>query len=376
MLDLTPFFPPDPVERMEVVTVVVDGARYSAFLSVQVRAGFDEAARAFELNIADEPGAAATHSIFHAGAEVQVFANSDLLLAGYVDQKQPHLTATSATMRVTGRSKSADLIDSDVDHPTGYFEKMDMGQIAQAIGDGYGAKFIAKQVLPKIDQHSITPGESIYRAVEKLARQHGMTLYGTPEGNIEITSPQGERHAGGLIQGKNMLVANGDHNWSNRHSKYNFRGQRAVGHGAKRLHLVASAKDGKVGRKRTKVVVHDDDATIGDLKKRTKNRRDRSAGNALKASISTVGFRDEGGAIWTPGKLLWVESPYLDIQQDMLIEAVDLSQSNQGSISLLQLVDPRAYGGKGAGGGKGNKSGSEYEMDDAEPSDETPADAE
>lgn len=376
MLDLTPYLPVDPVETTEVVTVLVDGAPYTAFVSVQVRAGYDEAARAFELDIAAEAGASATHAIFHGGAEVSVFASGNLLLSGHVDQKQPHLSARRASIRVTGRSKSADLIDSDVDHPTGYFENKDPAEIGAALADGYGARIITDRPLRKLEQYSVTPGESIYRAVEKMARRQGKTLAGTPEGHINITSPNGERHAGGLIEGQNILVANGDHNWSNRHSKYSFRGQRAAGHGAKRLHLVASAKDGSVKRKRHKAVVHDDDGTIDDLKTRAKARRDRAAGNALKASISTVGFRDEAGAIWVPGRLIWVESPFLDITQDMLIEAVDFSQSDQGTISLLQLVDPRAYGGNGAGGGKGNKSGPEYDIDDAAPTDDTPADVE
>jgi phosphodiesterase/alkaline phosphatase D-like protein len=35
-------------------------------------------------------------------------------------------------------------------------------------------------------------------------------------------------------------------------------------------------------------------------------------------------------------------------------------QSSDGSIATLSLVDPRAYDGQGAGGGKGNKSGSTW----------------
>jgi prophage tail gpP-like protein len=75
------------------------------------------------------------------------------------------------------------------------------------------------------------------------------------------------------------------------------------------------------------------------------------------------GFRDDTGQLWTPGKLVWTESPFLDIAQDMLIEQVEYAQSEAGSIATLSLTDPRAYGGHGAGGGKGkgNKSGSIWE---------------
>jgi hypothetical protein len=41
--------------------------------------------------------------------------------------------------------------------------------------------------------------------------------------------------------------------------------------------------------------------------------------------------------------------------QPMLIERVQLTQNQNGSTSTLQLVDPRAYQGKG-GGGEGAES--------------------
>lgn len=354
------------------MSVEVDGIRYTAFIRAQVRAGFKEAARAFELSIAAEPTGAATAAIFHAGAAVSVYAGGDLLMKGYVDQYRPHRTAHEATIGVTGRSKSSDLIDSDVDHETGYFEKKDPVEIGKELAREYGATFETDQTLRKLDQYTVTPGATIFREVEKMVRRQGFTLTGTPEGNIKVTKPDGSRHVGGLIEGQNILVGNADHNWSNRHSKVSVKGQRAVGRGARHLQLVAGAKDGAVSRHRVKSIVHDDDGTIQDLKDRATGWRDRAAGEALKASISTVGFRDEGGMLWTPGWLVWTEDSFLNIAQDMLIEAVDYSQSEQGSIALLSLVDPRAFGGKGAGGGKGNKSGEEYKIDDAPAEDETP----
>lgn len=375
MLDLSAFLPIDPVGQTEVISVIVDGMGYTAFKRAQVRAGFKEAARAFELTIAAELGGAATAAIFHAGAEVQVMTNRDLLMAGYVDQYRPHLGAREASIVVTGRSKSADLIDSDVDHKTGYFENKDVCEIGKELAKEYGATFETDQLgLPKIDQHLLTPGESIFRAIEKMTRRQGLTLKGTAAGNIKITKPDGKRHEGGLIEGQNILVGNADHNWSNRHSKYSVKGQRAIGHGSKHLRMVAGAKDGAVKRHRHKSIVHDDDGTIADLKKRATNRRNRAAGNALKASISTVGYRDAAGIIWEPGFLIWTESQFLNIAQDMLIEAVDYSQSGQGSIALLSLVDPQAYGGSGAGGGKASKSGSEWSEGNDEAEDETPSD--
>lgn len=344
---------------IEVVTVNVGGMTYTAFEQVQVRAAFDEGARSFRLEVAAELGASATNAVFKVGAKVTIMANGDLMLTGFVDQKQPRLSALEAKIAVAGRGNSGDLADSSAVHDTGHFKKKTPLEIGNEVSKGIGAKFTTDQQLEKIDQYQITPGESCYRLVEKLARKQGMTLCGQADGNIKITKAGSQRHAGGLIEGHNILSAVGDHNGSNRHSEYTVRGQRPFGHGVDNLEIEAIVKDGGVDRHRPIIIIQDEDTTKDLTKKRAKNRKNRAAGHALKATIDTQGFRDDGGKLWEPGYLVWVESPFLDIAQDMLIESVSFMQSANGSIATLSLTDPRAYDGQG---GKGNKSGSEWNI--------------
>lgn len=350
---------------IEVFSIqVAGGGRWTAFEEIAVKAAYDEAARSFTFLVAAELGASATNAIFHVGARVSIFANSDLLLKGFVDRKQPRIDAKSAIISVSGRSSSGDLVDGAAEHKTGSFKNKDPKEIADEISSEYSETgFETDQSLLKVDQYQLTPGESVFRCVEKLCRQQGMTLYGTPEGKIKITKAGSERHAGGLIEGQNLLTGTADHNGSNRHSKYTVRGQRPFDHGIENLEIESVIKDSGVDRHRPVIIVQDEDTTKKRAKDRAKNRRDRAAGDALKATIDTQGFRDEGGVLWTPGKLVWTESPFLDIAQDMLIESVTYRQDSKGSIATLQLTDPRSYGGNG---GKGNKSGAEWSQDDSE----------
>lgn len=348
----------------ELITIAVGGSIWSAFESITVNAAFNEAARDFSFIVAAEAGASATNAVFSKGTEVQIFSNADLLLTGAVNRKQPLIEATKAQITVSGRSLSQDLIDGSAEHQTGNFKKKDPLQIGQEIASKYRARFQSDQKLEKVDQYKLTQGESCFRCIEKLARQQGMTLTGTPEGNINITKADGsKRHAGGLIEGVNILKGGADHNDANQHSEITVRGQRPFGHGAEAIELEAIARESGVKRHRPLIVVQDNDTTKDLTKKRAKNLRDRKAGDGLKASITTQGFRDEGGMIWTPGHLVWVESPFLDIAQDMLIESVTYQQDDGGSIATLSLTDPRSYGGQG---GKGNKSGGEWSQDSSE----------
>lgn len=346
---------------IEVVTISVGGATYSAFEEFHVHAAFNKAARSFSMEVAAELGASATNRVFAVGNEVTIAANGDLLLSGFVEQKEPAFAARRAIISVSGRSKSCDLIDGAAEHETGQFENKDPLEIANEVSSNYGAKWETDQQLDKVDQYQLTPGETCFRCVEKLTRQQGFTVMGTAEGNAKITKgAQGRNSA--LIEGQNILVGTAHHNGANRYSKIYVRGQRPFGHGDDNLEIEETEDDAAVQRHRAVVIVQDEDTTKDRAKKRAKNRKDRAAGNSLKATIHVQGFHDDGGALWAPGNLTWTESPFLDIAQDMLIESVDYFQSEGGSIATLELVDPRAYDGQGAGGGKGNQSGSEWDM--------------
>jgi prophage tail gpP-like protein len=343
----------------EVITISVGGGSYTNHIECQVSAAFNEAAREFAFTVAAELGGGAHNSIFAVGTEITISLSGDLVLTGHVETREPTFSARRAEISVSGRSKSGDLVDGSAEHETGQFENKDPLEIGQEVSSEYGAKWESDQQLEKVEQYQLTVGESCFRCVEKLARQQGMTITGTPEGNAKITKAGSDRN-GPLLEGQNILSGTAHHNGKNRYAKIVVRGQRPFGHGDDNLEIEAQLEDGSVKRHRTIIIAQDEDTTKERAEKRAKNRKNRGAGDALKATISTQGFRDDGGSIWKPGALTYVESPFLGISQDMLIEKVVYRQSDAGSIATLSLVDPQAYDGQGAGGGKGNKSGSDW----------------
>jgi prophage tail gpP-like protein len=347
----------------EIVTVSVGGVNYTAFKHMTVNAAFNEAARDFYLEIACELGASATNRIFRTGAKVTISSNGSLLLTGFVDRKQPEIDDKMALIKVSGRSNSADLVDSTAKHQTGRFKNKTPLEIGNEVSTGIGAKFTTDTQLEKIEQYQLQPGESCFRCVEKMARLQGKTITGTADGNAKITKASGQRHAGMLLEGGNILKGQSDHNDSNRHSEITVKGQRPYGHGTDNLEINAKARDSSISRHRPFEIILDSDTTKEVAKKRAKTRRDRAAGHALKATIVVQGFRDDGGAVWEPGHLIYTESATLDISQDMLIEKASFKQDDKGSVTTLNLTDPRAYDGKA---GKGNKSGSEWNVDTSE----------
>src|SRR6266571_1840639 len=336
----------------ETVTILAGGARWSAFHRVHVDAAFDEAVRRFRVDVAAEPGSLTTAWALRAGTPIDIMFNGDLALRGFVDRYQPRLHEHSrADISISGRSRSQDLVDYAALHETGRFESKTLLEIGQEL-DKCGVGIFTDQQLEPVKEYQITPGETVFRVLEKLARSQGLTLAGQADGRLKITKAGRTRHAGGLFEGQNIKAADADHNWSGRHSRIIVRGQKPDGHGAEALEIEETAEDGAV-RDRPVLIIVDDDVDRRLAKKRAENHRDREAGNSLRANITVQGFRDDAGTLWTPGNLVWVESPFLSIARDMLIERASFSQSrNDGSETELSVVDPRAYGGDAGKGGQ------------------------
>lgn len=351
----------------DIVEVEVDGGRFSAWEEASVTGSQKEAARSFRLKAAAEQGGRALKEQFKVGAKVKIYLGGDLVCSGFVDSYNPSLTATTATVTISGRSKGGDAVDSSVKHKTGRFKKKKPDAIAKEMVKETGIDVDITSDADDLEEidYQVTPGETVFRAVEKMARQQGKTLSGQADGSIKITdAKKAKRQSGSLVEGRNIKSGEANHNGANRHSEYIVKGQAPIGHGTDALEIEAVAKDSEVKRKRPVIVVQDQDTDKKRTKKRAKHRRDKAAGDGLKATITVQGWRDESGALWEPGKLVWTESPFLALEQEMLIESVIYSQDgSSGSETKLSLVDPRAHGGKK---GKGGKSGSDWNQDDSE----------
>jgi prophage tail gpP-like protein len=336
----------------ETVSVSAGGSAYVSWKRVEVRAAMNEAARSFSLECVHEGGPGVTRWTFGAGKKVAIALSGSPVLEGYVDRYNPRLGARERSALIEGRSKSADFVDSSAEHPTGEWRNRTVIDIADEL-DKFGIGVRSDEKLERIPVARLVPGETAFAAVERLCRSQGLTLCGQADGGILITRGGRQRHAGALIEGRNILQADADHNWSNRYSRYVVRGQRPDGHGPSALEIERAANDPSVDRHRPLIIVMEEDIDDSRADRRAKNRRDRQSGASLRCNVTVQGFRDEGGTVWEPGRLVYVESPSLAVHQDMLLESVTWTQSERdGSLSALTLVDPKAYGAKASKGGK------------------------
>ena len=338
--------------QTETVTVAVGDGRYSSWKSVTVRGSVKEAARSFKLIVAAEFGAAATNVLFQDQTPLTILAGGDLIFTGYVDDRLPEIGPNGPSqITISGRSKGADAIDCSVDHTKPDYVQKTLLDFAQD-QDAFGIGFSSDVAFDPIDRYRPLPCESLFRSLEILARDHGVTMAGQPDGGIKFTRAgvAPPRQPGALVQGVNIMLGSASHNSANRHSEVHVHGQAYKGVGKPNTQINAVASDSTVKRHRPIHVRHRGHATKARVAQHATHRRNREAGNGLTAIITTPGWRDETGALWTPGNKVWTESDFLDLSQDMLIETIDyLQDAKEGTRCVLNLVDPRAHGGSGGG---------------------------
>lgn len=338
--------------NVEVVTVTAGGAPYGEWEKVTVSAALNEAVRTFTIETTEHP----FQMHFPPGTPVQIFANGDLLVDGYVNNYEGSGDHKSRRIAIKGRGKGQDFVDSSAEHDTGYFENQTPEDAAKALNK-WGIGIRSKVKLDKVPYMQIKQGESPFSFVERYLRPEGVSMMGEANGDISLTNASVARaHFGILMEGftiKSYQVSITD---GSRHSKYIVKGQRRTGTGAASLRVKKESSDSGVKRHRPKIMANETDTDDGRAKKRATHERDRGAGKSVQAAVQTQGFRDFAGQLFEPNRLIYVHSPRLmHLVQTMLIEKVEWSQDKAGSLSQLTLVDPRAY--KGKGGGKGSAPG-------------------
>lgn len=335
----------------EFVTVVAGGGVYSGFESVEVTASIKEACRSFSIETTERPGA----FNFPPGTPIQILANGDLLVDGYVNQYKPSGDATSHKITISGRSKGQDVVDCGADHEPGEWDDADPEQVGKDLAKPYGAEIRAMVPLKKVPRWAISQGETAFRSLERMIRPQGVTMMGAADGSIEITNAEAAKsHFGILMEGQNIKEYSGTLSDENRFKKYKVKGQRRLGVEDQDLEVEETAEDSGGKRNRTRIIVNETDTDPARARERANHEKERAAGRSISCDITTQGFRDFAGKVFEPNYLIYVHSPLLlHISQTMLIESVTLSQHfKQGSLAKLKLVDPRTYKGQKTGEGE------------------------
>jgi prophage tail gpP-like protein len=278
-------------------------------------------------------------------------ASGDVMLTGYARDVAPSYDASGKTrvLALTMVSRTIDATECSVVHPTGEVLNKNLADVARefdTMGIGIEDDGTVTEVEPR---HKLEAGESLFSTIETRARSRGILIHDTPQGKLKLASKPEGMHSGSLRRGigGNIKAASAKFTEEGRFSDISVRGQVTEGTESPQLRGQSTVKDQGVKRYRPLIIRHEGEVSVDRMKKRAEWHARRAAGEACTATVTTIGWRDEGGLLWTPNYLVYVQDDWIAIEGMMIIKSVEFAQDGQnGTVATLNLADPRALGGE------------------------------
>lgn len=344
----------------ERLTLKVGGQIYGGWKSVAIRTGIEQIAGSFELAITERWPNQPTDWVIPPGEFCEVEIGDEAVISGYVDSVAVSYDDRSHEIQVSGRDRTGDLVDCSA--PSLAFSGLTFDEIARRLCEPYGItvrdETAARRQPVKLPKQAAQNGETVFKTLEKLARNEGVLLVSDGAGALVITrAGLGGRVDTVLELGKNILRASLEHSHANLYSEITVKGQAAAA-GADRFEVIhagpkgtvkrpagaAQSGNSQIARYRPLILVAETQADAGRCQQRAEWEAGNREAKAKRLSITVQGWRDApGGALWRANRTLRVRCPWLRLDEDWLISGVSYRLDEGGTTAELSLVSEKAF---------------------------------
>ena len=338
---------------MSIVKLKVNGFLYSGWETINISTGIRQASAAFELTVnekwqgRDDLNRIGATWKLQAGDACQVLIDDEQVISGFIDVHESTITHDSHSVSVSGRSRTADLVDCSAVHNPGNFVKQNILSIANSLSAPFDVETVLGdnvRAVSSIEKFELNNGESVFEAVERCARKQQLLVTDNKDGELVLDQASDSAYSFPL-SGWESATFTAD--YSRRHSLYTAKAQQ---HGANFKDPLEAARvpgtvtDPAITRYRPLIVRPEGTTSPADALKRIRWQANRAIGESLRLVVTMTGFRDNNDDLWQKNRLINVYDETLGIDHQLLIESVRFSQSTDtGTTTELELVHPGAY---------------------------------
>ncbi|MDL2226542.1 hypothetical protein LJB86_02665 [Deltaproteobacteria bacterium OttesenSCG-928-M10] len=361
------------MSQSEKVILRIGGVNWEGWESVEVSRQVDAAAGSFSLGLADKWRAQQMAPAIAAGMACEVSSGGGSLISGYIDNLTINFSPGAHGLTVSGRDKTADLVDCSAVHEPGFFQKQTVEQLANTFAGPFNVSVkLEEDPGQPIEIFKIEEGETAFMALDRAARLRGLLPTPDGRGGLSLGRPGKKRSSTALRQGENVKEGSVTYDVSDRHSDYICKGQKRGtddDYGENCCCVKGEGKDESIDRYRPLIVRPETQVNEEDAEQRAKWEASTRAARGVTAQVTVQGWRQDGGQLWEPGLLVNCDLPFLHLSRDLMIAKVTFSLSmGEGTVTKLDLKDPKAFdkdppkkSGKG-GGGKGGAGKGHVEL--------------
>lgn len=324
------------VNMQSNISLKIGGSRFEAWQTASISRAFDAVAGTFSLSFGayDHTGKQVSTYIKPFDA-CTLYLEDETVITGYIDDISISYTATSHTLSVSGRDKTADLVDCSAIHKPDEWHNMQVEYLANVLCAPFGIKAKVETDTKPVVKFRLEQGETAFEALDRLCRMQGLIANSNPSGEFIITRKSTVQAGVKLEHGVNILSANFSYSGKDLFSDYLLKGQQP--HSESKSTKTAF-NDASVSRFRPLLILAEDIASKDSAGTRLDNEVENRKAKARQVSVTVQGWREqENGALWLPNKIIHMKDIMLDIDETFFISKVDYSYSGQGSITKLTL---------------------------------------
>jgi prophage tail gpP-like protein len=259
------------------------------------------------------------------GLAAEVLLDDRLVLSGYVDACPAEYDANTYTVRIEGRDRTGDLVDSSA-HVV-QWKGRTLAEVARELCKPFGIKVIdnAKSTT-RFTSYKPSLGDTVFESLEHAAKLCAVLLTASNRGELVIDRAGSTRAAGKLALGENILSARGMGDLRECFSEYMVRGQR---HGAQDIskccRVQAVSYDERfraLKRHRPRYVVSEGPIGPGAAQVRADWERNLRLARSQAVTYTVEGWQQDDGELWVPNQIIPVLDEFQGVDGDRLITDV------------------------------------------------------
>lgn len=337
---------------MSELILIADDREYTGWKSAAIFRSLQHGPHQFEMTISPEQTDTGLFEITD-GTACEIWFNDDLILTGYIDDVLQSYSKDRHDIRLTGRSKIADLVDCSTNG-----EQVLKGQSLQSLATKLASPFNvtvaadpiaaeAAQQTFEVSDITLDPGQPVWQLLEELARLRGVLLISGADGGLVITRANTSTVLGAITYGDGVLSAESRRSHRELFSEYSVCGMQALWAGsAADKSQSASAVKGNASRHRPWFIQAEDQADAAACNARAAHQARVSYGRSRSLQYTVSGWRTNGatGQVWQPNRLVSVSDPVIGMEGDLL--AIDVAHSyasDTGHVTTLTLMPAEAF---------------------------------
>jgi len=340
-------------DAVDLVTLRINGVDWSYWKSVEITRQMDAIAGAFTVSLADKWVSGAQAMPIAAGMECEVLIGRDPVIKGYIDKSLPSFSAQDHGISITGRDRSADLVDCSALHKPGHWLNQNVLQLAAILAAPFGVVVTAEgDIGAPFTSFKLEQGETAFEAMDRALKQRELLACPDGSGGLVLLKVGARKNATALVQGENILAASADFDMTDRFSDYLVQGQQPGNddvYGLAACAVHAKSKDPAVTRCRPLIIRAESNVDPASAKQRAAWESAVRAARSATVSVTVQGFRQghvgaTDGPLWQINAITNVDIPFLRLSQQLVTSKVTFRRdANAGSTTLLELKDPASF---------------------------------